>query len=71
MEAKTNRSKFLIGGLLIVAAVIYLIVSSTQASAQYFLTVDELNQKLAGGRRSRAARPARYWAIRSNTINRR
>lgn len=47
MEAKPNRSKFLIGGLLIVAAVIYLIVSSTQASAQYFLTVDELNQKLA------------------------
>lgn len=46
MEAKTNRSKFLIGGLLIVAAVIYLIVSSTQASAQYFLTVEELNQRL-------------------------
>ncbi len=42
MESKTNRSKFIIGGLLIVAAVIYLIVSSTQANAQYFLTVDEL-----------------------------
>jgi cytochrome c-type biogenesis protein CcmE len=28
--------------LLIVAAIIYLIVSSTQASAQYFLTVEEL-----------------------------
>jgi cytochrome c-type biogenesis protein CcmE len=35
------RLKFIIGGLLIVAAVVYLIVSSTQASAQYFLTVDE------------------------------
>jgi cytochrome c-type biogenesis protein CcmE len=46
MEAKPNRSKFLIGGLLIVAAVVYLIVSSTQASAQYFLTVEELNQKI-------------------------
>lgn len=34
--------KFIAGGLLIVAAVVYLIVSSTQASAQYFLTVDEL-----------------------------
>jgi len=37
--------KFIVGGLLIVAAVIYLIVSSTQASAQYFLTVDELMAK--------------------------
>lgn len=36
-----GRAKFLVGGLLIVAAVIYLIISSTQASAQYFLTVEE------------------------------
>lgn len=41
----TGRIKFIVGGLLIVAAVIYLIISSTQASAQYFLTVDELNTK--------------------------
>ena len=39
------RWKFIIGGLLIVAAVVYLIVSSTQASAQYFLTVDEIIAK--------------------------
>ena len=32
-------------GLLIVAAIIYLIISSTRASAQYFLTVDELMAK--------------------------
>jgi cytochrome c-type biogenesis protein CcmE len=37
--------KFLIGGLLIVAAVVYLIISSTQASAQYFLTVEELQAR--------------------------
>ena len=37
-----GRSKFVIGGLLILAAVVYLIVSSTQASAEYFLTIDEL-----------------------------
>ncbi len=37
-----SRAKFIMGGLLIVVAVIYLIVSSTQASAQYFLTVDEI-----------------------------
>lgn len=39
------RTKFILGGLLILAAVVYLIVSSTQASAQYFLTVDELLAK--------------------------
>ena len=38
-----GRSKFIIGGLLILAAVVYLIVSSTQASAEYFMTVDELS----------------------------
>lgn len=45
---KTNspgRAKFIVGGLLIVAAIAYLIISSTQASAQYFLTVDELMAK--------------------------
>jgi len=40
-----GRSKFLIGGLLILAAVVYLIVSSTQANAEYFMTVDELKAK--------------------------
>lgn len=37
-----QRSKFIIGGLFILAAVIYLIVSSTQASAEYFMTVEEV-----------------------------
>jgi len=41
------RIKFVLGGLLILAAVVYLIASSTQASAQYFMTVDELNAKSA------------------------
>ncbi len=40
-----NRMKFIMGGAMIVAAVIYLIVSSTQASAQYFLTINELVAK--------------------------
>ena len=38
-----QRNKFIIGGVLILAAVVYLIASSTQASAEYFMTVDELN----------------------------
>ncbi len=40
-----SRAKFILGGLLILAAIVYLIISSTQASAQYFLTVEELHQK--------------------------
>lgn len=42
---QNHRLKFIIGGLLIIAAVVYLIISSTQASAQYFLTIDELKAK--------------------------
>ncbi len=40
-----GRAKFIVGGLLILAAVIYLIVSATQANAEYFMTVDELKSK--------------------------
>ncbi len=37
-----NKTTFIIAGLLIVGAVIYLIVSSTGSTAQYFVTVAEL-----------------------------
>jgi cytochrome c-type biogenesis protein CcmE len=40
-----GRAKFLIGGAMIVAAIIYLIASSTQAAAQYYMTIDELAAK--------------------------
>ncbi len=40
-----QRTKFLLGGFLILAAVVYLIVSSTQANAEYFMTIEELNAK--------------------------
>ena len=40
-----RNPKFLVGGLLIVAAVVYLIISSTQANAQYFLTVEEVHAR--------------------------
>ena len=39
------RIKLLIGGFIILAAVGFLIVSSTQASAQFFMTIDELGAK--------------------------
>lgn len=43
-----NRAKFIVGGVLIIAAVIYLIISSTSASAQYFYTIEELVAKGEG-----------------------
>jgi cytochrome c-type biogenesis protein CcmE len=42
---KWGRAKFVVGGILILAAVAYLIISSTKASAEYFMTVDELHAK--------------------------
>ncbi|HEX6035542.1 MAG TPA: cytochrome c maturation protein CcmE [Anaerolineales bacterium] len=41
-------NKFVIGGLLILGAVVFLIASSTQANAEFFVTIDELNAKGAG-----------------------
>jgi len=38
-------NKFVIGGILILGAVVFLIWTSTAASAEYFLTIDELNAK--------------------------
>jgi cytochrome c-type biogenesis protein CcmE len=43
--ASGGKIKFFIGGLMIVAAVVFLIVSSLKSSSQYFLTVQELNEK--------------------------
>jgi cytochrome c-type biogenesis protein CcmE len=37
-----GRTKFIVGGLLILATVVFLIVSSTRAGVQYYSTVDEL-----------------------------
>lgn len=38
-------NKFVIGGLFILGAVVFLIWSSTAATSEYFLTIDELNAK--------------------------
>jgi cytochrome c-type biogenesis protein CcmE len=40
-----GRAKFIIGFVLMAAAVVYLIASSTKAAAQYYLTIDELAAK--------------------------
>jgi cytochrome c-type biogenesis protein CcmE len=39
-----NRTTFIVAGLLVVVAVAYLIISSTGSTAQFFLTVQELQQ---------------------------
>lgn len=41
-------NKFVIGGVLILGAVVFLIWTATAASAEYFLTIDELNAKGSG-----------------------
>jgi cytochrome c-type biogenesis protein CcmE len=37
-----GRVKFIIGGILIIAAIVFLIISSTKANALYYYTIDEL-----------------------------
>jgi cytochrome c-type biogenesis protein CcmE len=46
-SGKAGTKKFWIGGGLIVAAIVYLVVSATSASAQYYLTIDELQARSA------------------------
>jgi cytochrome c-type biogenesis protein CcmE len=43
-----NRTKFVIGGLMIVILVVYLIWSSTAVGAQYYHTIEELNSRGEG-----------------------
>ena len=38
-------NKFVIGGLMVLGAVVFLIWSSTAATSEYFLTIDELHAK--------------------------
>ncbi len=38
-------NKFMIGGIFILGAVVFLIWTATKASAEYFLTINELNAK--------------------------
>ncbi len=49
VTSNPNRMKFLIGGLLILAAVVYLIASNTATTANYFFTVDELLERSTVG----------------------
>ncbi len=43
--ASAGRIKFVIGGLLIIAAIVYLIWTSASANTQYFMTIDEVKNQ--------------------------
>ena len=43
-----GRTKFLIGGAVIIAAIVYLIVTSLQSTAQFFYTVQEVQARGQG-----------------------
>jgi cytochrome c-type biogenesis protein CcmE len=43
--AAAGRMKFIVGGILIAAAIVYLIWTSATANAEYFMTVDEVQSK--------------------------
>lgn len=50
-KPKSNRTKFIVGGLLMAAAIIFLIFNAMQGSTQLYVTVDEYyaqQDKLAG-----------------------
>lgn len=61
-----NKSKFVVAGLLVVVAVIYLMVSSTGATAHFFLTIEELR---AMGDKAMGRNITVSGAVLGNTIN--
>jgi len=64
-SGKSGRWKFIAGGLLILAAVVYLLISSTKANAEYFMTVNEL---LAKGKNSVGQNVRISGAVAGDTI---
>jgi len=44
VASKSNRIKFLVGGGLFVIAVVFLVVSASKATAEFFLTVREVKE---------------------------
>jgi cytochrome c-type biogenesis protein CcmE len=62
----TGNTKFIAAGLLIVAAVAYLIVTSTGSTAHYFLTIEEVH---AMGSEARHRRLTISGAVLGDTID--
>jgi cytochrome c-type biogenesis protein CcmE len=51
-ESRPNRMKFVVGGLIIFAAIIFLVINAMSGTTQLYLTVDEFHaqQSALGGR---------------------
>lgn len=45
VQAANKKIKFIVGGVMIVLAIVYLIYTGIQSTAAYFLTIDELYAK--------------------------
>ncbi|MGD2105106.1 MAG: cytochrome c maturation protein CcmE [Anaerolineae bacterium] len=60
-----GKTKFIVAGLLIVAAVVYLIVTSTGSTAHYFLTIEEVRVM---GQEARDRRLTISGAVLGDTI---
>ena len=50
-----RQAKFIMGGLIVVAAVVYLILTGVKGSATYYLTIEELVARAPVGRTVRVA----------------
>ena len=44
MVSKSSRTKLMIGVVLLLAAVVFMVVSATQSTAEFFMTVEELQR---------------------------
>jgi len=40
-KPRSNRLKFMFGGLLMIAAIVFLVINAIQGNTQYYITVDE------------------------------
>lgn len=46
-EQKPNRTKFIVGGLVIMAAIVFLVINAFNGTTQLYLTVDEFHEQQA------------------------
>lgn len=46
-QGSNNKIKFIVGGVMIALAIVYLLYTGIQSNATYFMTVDELHAKSA------------------------
>lgn len=40
-KPRSNRLKFIVGGVLMIAAIVFLVINAMQGNTQYYITVDE------------------------------